>query len=241
MKSFKTFALSGLAGAIIAGTLINPVLAAQPRGAIKKYVQNQTTNSARADADAISTAVEAKPGDILKYTIEVSNDGDSDMYYTNLVDTLPTGVELVGDTSQRQINEDLGVLSGGKSVAKEYLVRVTTAKHGDIIDNKACFTGNSEDKNAAQNGCNNAIVKIAAQQTPPPQAPVAPQPQTPAPPAEKHPAPIVPAPTPPATSSEHLPTTGPTALATTLASLSAGSLGYAGRLFVLQHQQKRRK
>src|SRR3546814_385735 len=99
MKKSYLLGASLLAGVIVASAMSTSVLAWHPKGQIKKFVQSQ-------DANTVQTAVSAKPGDVLKYTIEVSNVGQSDnrgyndMHYTVLTDTLPTGVELVSNPSQ---------------------------------------------------------------------------------------------------------------------------------------------
>lgn len=161
MKKLHLLSTSLLAGVVIAGSLGASALAWHPEGRIEKSVQNQTANSQLKDF------VEAEPGDVLKYVIEISNTGKSDsrgwndMHYTELKDTLPAGVELVSNPSQRQITESLGKITPGQKVTREYLVRVTSDKDGDLVTNKACFTGDSEVKDKPQKGCDDAKVKVS--------------------------------------------------------------------------------
>lgn len=174
-RSMKLLATASVTGVIIAGSLSGTALAWHSKGVIKKYVQNQTAGGQMADADTAATAVNTKPGDTLKYTIVIENQGAADsrgyndMYYTKMTDTLPAGVELVSTPTQRTISEDIGVVKAGQKVTKEYLVKVTSAKDGDVIENKACFTGDSQVKDNKQGDCNTAVVKVSVpkQDTPP--------------------------------------------------------------------------
>lgn len=166
MKSTtKLLAAASIIGVLCAGTVTGSALAWHPEGTIKKYVQNQS-NGDMADANDAGSAVQAKPGDLLKYTIVVENKGKTDdkgyndMAKTTVTDTLPAGVELVINPAQRTITEDLGTVKPGQKVTKEYVVRVTSDKDGDLLDNKACFTGDSTQNDNPQKGCDNALVKV---------------------------------------------------------------------------------
>lgn len=224
MKKSNLLGASVLTGVIVATSMSASVLAWHPKGQIKKYVQNQTMSGSLSDANTAQTAVSAQPGHTLKYVVEVSNTGDAasnghnDMHYTVLTDTLPAGIELVSNPSQRQITENLGVLKPGQKVTKEYLVRVTSKTDKDVITNKACFTGDSEVKDSKQSGCDPAVVTITV-----PEEPETPEePKTPEQPA-KGAAPQV------------LPATGPASVATIFAGTTG--LGYAAhRLFGRKRQ-----
>jgi uncharacterized repeat protein (TIGR01451 family) len=178
--------LIGAAGILgIAST----AMAWHPKGVITKQVQNVTTGSALSEADTTATAVAAHPGDTLKYVITVKNDGAADsrgyndMAKTVMTDTLPSGVSLASNPSQRQISENLGTIKPGQSVTKEYLVKVTSST-AETIKNTACFTGNSTANDNPQNGCNPAVVTVTVPETPvttTPETPVTPvTPETPA-------------------------------------------------------------
>jgi uncharacterized repeat protein (TIGR01451 family) len=210
-------------GAIILG-IASPLAAWHPKGIIKKEVQNQTSSSALSDANSAATAVAAKPGDTLKYVITVSNIGEkddkgyNDMAKTVMTDTLPAGVELVSNPAQRQITENLGTIKPGESVKKEYIVKVTTDKDASVVENKACFTGNSTANDNAQSGCDVADVKVSVP-TP-----------TPAP----TPTPI-PTPTPQVESAHTeipaaLPSTGPEALVG--GAVSVGAIAYGATTYI---------
>jgi uncharacterized repeat protein (TIGR01451 family) len=184
------------ASVVTAAIVASPALAWHPKGVIVKYVENQTTGVAKSDANDAAHAVAARPDDVLKYTIVVKNDGAADskgyndMAKTVMTDTLPAGVELVNNPGIRTISENLGLIKPGQSVAKEYLVKVTTAKDG-TIENKACFTGDSTANDNPQKGCDVADVKVTVPETPitpeQPKAPETPQQPTIPVPAEELP------------------------------------------------------
>ncbi|HEX9153230.1 MAG TPA: hypothetical protein VF809_00235 [Candidatus Saccharimonadales bacterium] len=234
MKTTKVFALATTTG-ILAGTIGTAVfaidaLACHPKGIIQKSVMNQTTGSALSDANDDASAIAAKPGDILKYVIEVRNDGiagNNDMFSTKLTDTLPAGVELVSDSSKHEITEDLGTIKPGEKVAKEYTVKVTATKNS-TINNEACFTGDTEAKDNPQKGCDNAKVKV----TVPVEEPKA---------VAKTTTPTVTAPTPqiqaPSTTTS-LPSTGASGLIAPIAAATSGVVAYAGRLMHIKRRQK---
>lgn len=157
------------AGAVLALTATNVAFAWHPKADIIKKVQNVTSNSVLADANNDTSAVASKPGDTLKYVIEVSNVGQpnqqgyNDLHYTVLSDTLPAGVELVANPAQREIKENLGVLKPGQKVTKEYLVKVTSQTNGQIVTNEACVDGDSEVKDHIQHKCDVAKVKVTVE------------------------------------------------------------------------------
>lgn len=235
MKTTKVFALATTTG-ILAGTIGTAIfaidaLACHPKGIIQKSVMNQTTGSALSDANDDASAVAAKPGDILKYVIEVRNDGiagNNDMFSTKLTDTLPAGVELVSDPSKHEITEDLGKIKPGEKIIKEYTVKVTANKDG-VINNEACFTGNTEAKDNPQKGCDNAKVKVTV--------PVE-QPKV----ETKTTTPVVTTPTPnvqtPSTPVTSLPSTGASELLAPIAAAASGVAAYAGRLMHIKRRQK---
>lgn len=193
MKVSKVLLSAGLIGIVGVASLASTAYAWHPKGIITKKVQNVTTGSELSDADTEGTAVAAKPGDTLKYVITVRNDGAADskgyndMAKTVMTDTLPSGIELVSNASQRQISENLGTIKPGQSVTKEYLVKVTANTDG-AIQNTACFTGNSTANDNPQQGCNPAIVTVTVPETPvtptTPETPVTPTKPAPVTPVE---------------------------------------------------------
>ena len=209
------------AGVVTAAVVASPALAWHPEGVIKKYVQNQTTNSLKSDANDVNSAVAAKPGDVLKYTIEVSNKGQkhnqgwNDMANTVVTDTLPDGVVLQSNPAQRTVTFNLGKIEAGKSKSAEFVVKVTSNKDGSVT-NKACYTGettNNEPQNA-QKGCDVAVIKVQVPIVPvTPEKPV--EPKTPE-------VPTTPTPETPV----ELPNTGSTAVFGALAGV--GSMSLAG-------------
>lgn len=171
MKVSKVLLSAAVAGTVVVAGLSTTAFAWHPKGVISKKVQNITTAGALSEADTAAQAVAAKPGDTLKYVIEVRNDGQpdskgyNDMAKTIMTDTLPAGVELASNPSQRQITENLGLLKPGQKVVKEYVVKVTASKNG-AIQNTACFTGDSTANDNPQQGCNPAVVTVTVPQKP---------------------------------------------------------------------------
>jgi uncharacterized repeat protein (TIGR01451 family) len=212
-------AVAALAVAALVLSVAIPALAWHPEGKIKKEVMNQTASSVLSDANTNGSAVAAKPGDVLKYVITVSNVGQphekgwNDMAKTVMTDTLPAGVELVSNPAQRQITENLGLIKPGASVKKEYLVRVTSQTDGAFVKNDACFTGDSTANDRPQKGCDPAVIKVSV------------PPKTPEPPVV-----TPPTPEPPKATPQVLPSTGPEALLG--GALSVASLGYGANAFL---------
>lgn len=217
MSVGKTLTSISAASILFAALVVSPAAAWHPKGTIIKQVQNQTTGSTLSDANSATNAVDAKPGDVLKYVITVSNIGEqvnnthNDMVGTVLKDTLPAGVELATQPDKRQIVENLGRIKPGQKVTKEYLVKVTKDGKSEIVENKACFTGDSEVKDKPQAGCDVAVIKI----------------NLPAKPGE-----VLPATTP-----AELPKTGPADLLTGAAGVSA--LGYATHAYLRSKRNSR--
>jgi len=184
MKRTTTLLVMAAVTTVTVATFSATAFAWHPEGKIIKKVQNVTSGSSLNDAND-NTAVVAKPGDILKYVIEVKNvgkaasNGYNDMAKTIMTDELPAGIELVNNPAQRKITEDLGLLKPGESKTKEYLVKVTASKAG-AIKNTACFTGDSTANDNPQKGCDPAVVKVTVPSTPAP-------PSTPKPPVVEMP------------------------------------------------------
>lgn len=230
MKVSKILAIASIVGVVVASASTVHASAWHPKGAIHKSVQNQTTASALSDANDTGSAVIAKPGDILKYVIEINNTGaagdSNEMHATKLTDILPAGVQLISDPAKRQIAEDLGVIIPGQKITKEYLVKVVSAKDGEVIENQACFTGDSKMKNKPQEGCDVANIKVSIpKEQPKPETPK----ETPKPPQ-----------TIPQTlsTSTTLPQTGAEGFLAPLAAFTSGAAAYAGRLIVIKRRQQ---
>jgi uncharacterized repeat protein (TIGR01451 family) len=227
MKAISVLAIASVTGVLTAASVSATAFAWHPKGVIIKSVMNQTTGSALSDANTAATAVNAKPGDVLKYVIEVRNDGaagkTNEMHFTKLTDKLPTGVQLVSDASKREITEDLGVIKPGEKVTKEYLVKVTSTKDADLIENEACFTGDSEVKDNPQKGCDVADVKVSVPKEEPKPTP------TPTP---------TPTPQAPVQPTESLPQTGISGIFAPAAAVVSGAAAYAGRLAHIKRRQK---
>jgi uncharacterized repeat protein (TIGR01451 family) len=223
MNKLTIGAASATAAIVAVATISASTYAWHPKGAIVKKVQNTTTNSSLADANDARNAVAAKPGDILRYVVEVRNEAPAadnnwnDMAYTVMTDDLPAGVELVSNPAERKIRFDLGTLKPGEKVTKEYSVKVTGTTSGSVIENKACFTGDSEVHDNPQQGCDVANVKIdkpTPTPTPTPKPTTTPKPTaTPTPKPTVTPTPsvtptVTPTPTPTPAAPAALPVTG---------------------------------
>jgi uncharacterized repeat protein (TIGR01451 family) len=204
MKRVTLAAATGVTTVLSIGALTATAYAWHPAGTINKSVQDQTTSSANVDANDATTALIVNSGDTLVYTVTVGNNGaaasngNNDMAKTVVTDTLPAGLQLVGTAP----NTNLGTLKPGQSMTVKYTVKVTSTKDGDVITNKACFTGNSTAGDAPQSGCDTAVVKVHVPPTPPVVPPSTPQPPV-------------------------LPDTGTTALSAGLFVTAATLLGYA--------------
>src|SRR3989344_2661636 len=181
----KKLLIGSIISGVAAATLISsPALAWHPVGYIQKSVQNQTTNSAVVDANDAKSALSVNTGDTLVYTVKVGNKGSydsrgwNDMAGVVITDKLPDGVELISDPTQRTVTFTIpGTITTGASVTKTFTVKVTSTKDGSVVDNKACFTGNSTVNDNAQSGCENAVVKVTVPVKPvTPVTPVTPTP-----------------------------------------------------------------
>ncbi len=195
MNTIKKFIATGATSVAIAAAVASPVLACHPQGKIVKTVMDVTTASKTVDANTTGAALEVNQGDVLTYTVTVSNqetlagkNGEDQMVNTVLTDTLPAGVQLVSDPSKTTVTDNLGNIKAKSSVTKQYQVKVTSDQDGAVLTNKACYTSTSNLGNKYnQNGCDVAIVKVHVPEKPvtppvtPPATPVTPTtPETPA-------------------------------------------------------------
>jgi uncharacterized repeat protein (TIGR01451 family) len=209
--------------AVASAALPSAALAWHPEGKIKKEVMNVTQNIAYSDANTSATAVNAKPGDTLKYRITVSNVAEpasrewNDLHYVVMTDRFPAGV--IATTTE--IKENIGLILPKKSVVKEYQVKVSANAEG-LIKNTACFTGDSKVKDNPQKGCNDAYIKVTKPVSTPSPTPTATPVVTPTPTVT------------PGKGGEVLPATLPeTGAAAALGSIAGiGGLAFAARSYV---------
>jgi uncharacterized repeat protein (TIGR01451 family) len=230
-NSIKILSSSAVTGVALTTLMVAPVFACTPKGSIIKYVQDQTTGSQVVDANTAKDALTVHPGDTLVYTIVISNKGGDTkdnadaMIETALTDTLPTGVTAV--TGGAAITENIGTINEKKSITKTYVVKVdANTTDGQVITNKACFTGEAtnHDKGQHQAGCDVAVIKVSV-------PPVVTPPTTPQPPVTP---PTTPEVKPAATS---LPNTG--AGDFILPAGIVGGLGYAGNVLRLKRNVRK--
>ncbi|MGH7158070.1 MAG: hypothetical protein ACREGD_03290 [Candidatus Saccharimonadales bacterium] len=185
-KVYLLLIASVVTSALVFSGLTGTAMAWHPVGKIDKKVQNVSASGTPQDADTTTSAVDTKSNDVIKYIVKVWNEGQpnqqghNDMVDIVVTDTLPTGVELVSDPTKRELKETINRLRPGESKTFEYAVKVTRQDDG-FVKKRACFTGDSEVKDAPQKGCNDAVIKVKKVVTPPPTPPQTP-PQTPAPP-----------------------------------------------------------
>jgi len=188
--------------------------ACHPQGVITKDVQNITAGTASSAADTTATAVAAKPGDTLVYTIAITNNatGNQDeMITTMITDSLPAGLQLVSADSY-----NVGTVSMKKTVKRTVTVKVTATTAG-LIKNTACFTGDSIDHKVPQKGCDVAYVNVLVPTPTPTPTPI----PTPVPTPTPTPVPTpTPTPVPQVLGASTLPDTG-APFATTALGLSA--------------------
>lgn len=171
MSKLNVLIGAGVASAALVVGLTTTVFAWHPVGKISKQVQNETQKSQLSEANTPGEAVAVKPGDVVKYVVTVKNNGQkhskghNDMHFTKVTDNLPAGVELVSGNT----NADLGRINAGDSKKYEFTAKVTSTKDGDVICNKASFTGDSEVKDAPQKGSDTAciVVKVPKEQPKP--------------------------------------------------------------------------
>src|SRR6266568_2523592 len=218
MKSLKVLGGASAMGIITAAMVAVPVFACFPQGKIVKTVQDVTSKSAVSDANEAANALSVIQGDVLTYTVTVSNQetkvgskGEDQMTNTTLTDTLPAGVQLISNPGQTTITENLGTISAKGSVTKSYQVKVTATTDGAVLTNKACYTsGSNLGSKYNQSGCDAAVVKVTVPvPTPTPTPTPTPPPAAPTP---------TPTPTPVTPTATALPNTG---AATFLAPIAA--------------------
>jgi uncharacterized repeat protein (TIGR01451 family) len=231
----KLCALVAVVAALAAYMTLPALAVEQPSTLFTHKVQNQTTNSETVDANSADQALTAKNGDVLKYTVTLSNtakatiEDDAELINGVITNSLPAGIELVSDPQKRTISENLPAIKAGRSVTKQYLAKVT-GKEGDVITSKACFTAKYTNKSDNQAACDDAVIKVAASTAAPaPTSPVVPTPTTPAP-QTPTPTPVTPA---PAADDGKLPTAGPGDTAATIAFIGiVVAFAYSLRMFL---------
>lgn len=171
MRKLNYLAASGAAFALAMG-VSTVALAWHPQGTITKEVKNVTLNSAYADANDATTAIAARPGDILRYRMTVVNPAPAasrqynDLTKIKVTDVLPAGVTI--DTGSK--DKDFGSIvvvpqstagNGTKSVSYEFTVKVAAGvADKTLICNTATFNGNSVAGDAPRTGSDKACVTV---------------------------------------------------------------------------------
>ena len=160
-KVYLLLAASVVTGGMLLG-LAGTALAWHPVGKISKKVQNVTAGGQLVVAEDEEDAIDAKPGDTLKYVVKVWNEGQAnaqgynDMVNITMTDNLPDGVEFVSGAKEV---EKVTRLKPGESKTFEYTVKVIKKEKG-IVENTACFVGNTEVNDNKQEGCADANVRV---------------------------------------------------------------------------------
>jgi len=242
MLNTKQFALIG--ATTVAATILSAgtALAWHPKGVITKGVTNVTAHgTAVSAADTTGSAVSAKPGDLLKYTIIIRNQSPTahsydDLAYTKLTDTLPAGVELVSGKT----TDSIGTVHAQRSVTREITVRVKAGvADGSVLDNKACFSGEAtnHEKGSQQSGCDHAFVKVHVPKSTPSPTPTPKPTPSPSPKPSTTPTPT-PTPTPTGEvlgTATELPQTGAPVAATTV---GLGAMVGTGIAYIKSRKRK---
>jgi uncharacterized repeat protein (TIGR01451 family) len=189
MKKVSLFGGATVTSIVVATAIAAPVLACYPQGKIVKTVQDNTTGSAVVH-NGNSNPLSVNQGDTLTYTVTISNqetqEGDqhqADMTNVVLTDTLPVGVQLISDPSQTTITEKIGTIPANGKKVVAYPVKVTATQDGELLENKACYTSESNlGSKYDESNCDYAYVSVHVPVQPPstPTPPTTPStPQTP--------------------------------------------------------------
>jgi uncharacterized repeat protein (TIGR01451 family) len=148
------------------------VQAWHPVGSISKTVQNTTAaTAAPVEANTDESAVIVKTGDIVRYTITVSNKatansrGYNDLAFIKVTDNVPEGLELIDNPSNRKIQFELENLTPGQSASETIDMKVIATTHKLIVSNEACYTADSLVKDRPQAGCDLAKIRLQVPQT----------------------------------------------------------------------------
>ncbi len=164
---------------IVAGVVVVPSLwfaptvqAWHPVGAISKTVQNTSAAvAAPVEANTEETAIAVKTGDVVRYTITVSNKatandrGYNDLAFIKVTDKVPEGLESVENPAQRTISFELKNLVPGESASKTVDMKVTATTNKLVVSNEACYTADSLVKDQPQAGCDLAKIRLNIPQT----------------------------------------------------------------------------
>jgi uncharacterized repeat protein (TIGR01451 family) len=169
MFKSKVLFIGVVAAMVMAGSQV--ASAWNPAGVVSKKVQNVTQSSAISEADNVETAVQVKTGDVIRYTITVTNaagaafENHNDLAFIKVTDQIPAGLELISSPSVRTIAYDVKDLKPGESDIRTFDLKVTSSTHLQVITNEACFSGDSAVKDKPQSGCNKAVIKVVVPQT----------------------------------------------------------------------------
>jgi uncharacterized repeat protein (TIGR01451 family) len=170
MKKLVSFVASLTMAAVFSNT--PTVQAWHPVGSISKTVQNTNAlNVAPVEANTDETAVAVKTGDIVRYTITISNKasannrGYNDLAFIKVTDKVPEGLEAVDNPSQRTISFELDNLVPGKSASKTIDMKVVSKTNKLVVSNEACYTADSLVNDQPQSGCDMAKVRLNIPQT----------------------------------------------------------------------------
>lgn len=119
----------------------NPIkVLSAPFPQVYKRVLNERTG-VETDADTEKTAIKAREGDKLKFTVTVTNQGTAAAEGVFVKDTLPQGLNL-SDPNRRDASMNVGTVD--KQNKKFFFIIVTAAKGtaGKCLENKAIMTAN---------------------------------------------------------------------------------------------------
>lgn len=133
--------------------------AQNPSGVITMTIQDLTTGSTITQSTSYVFAPVVNTGDELQYQVLLSNQGSSpgndQMVNTVVTNQLPAGLSLVSED-----NLNVGTLDASQQAYLNIFVTVTATSAG-LIQNQACFTGNSITGSSPQSGCATSFVKAS--------------------------------------------------------------------------------
>lgn len=128
----------------------NPIkILAAPFPQVFKRVQNERTGTESA-ADTLNTAIKAREGDRLHFTVTVSNNGTASAENVTITDNIPTGLNLT-DPNKRVLTAGMGSITAENRKNIQIFMTVAPGTAGKCIENVAVMTatGGFKDQDSA--------------------------------------------------------------------------------------------
>jgi uncharacterized repeat protein (TIGR01451 family) len=134
--------------ACVTVTVTPPPSPSNPKIAIKKYVKNNSTNTAYNDS-----SVDARTGERVNFKITVSNPGDATLNNVVVTDVIPSGLQFAdsvsgdgtGSINGSTFSADFGSIAAGQSKTIEFAAQVLATGPANVCNiAKATGTGVSQ-------------------------------------------------------------------------------------------------